>query len=103
MLAEEENEADRAGRIAAARGAAIVALAVTSALDELAIGFTIGLLGLPLVPAIALIVAQSIVVTQLGIRLGARVSPRLREGGERAAGAALLAIAAALVVEKLVA
>jgi hypothetical protein len=55
------------------------------------------------VPVIALIVFQSVVVTQLGIRLGARVSPRLRENGERAAGAALLAIAAALLVEKLVA
>jgi manganese efflux pump family protein len=102
MALESGEEAERAGRIASARGAAIVLLALTSAIDELTIGFAIGLLGLPLVPVLALIVAQSIAVTQLGMRLGARIAPRLRDAGERAAGLALLLIAAALVVEKLV-
>jgi putative Mn2+ efflux pump MntP len=103
MVLEDEAEAERAPPIATARGAAILTLALTSALDELAIGFTIGLLGLPLVPVLALIVAQSIAVTQLGMRLGARAAPRLRQAGERLAGAALLAIAAALLIERLVA
>jgi len=103
MVLEEDDETGRARRIVSARGAAILALALTSSLDELAIGFTIGLLGLPLVPVLAVIVAQSIVVTQLGMRLGARSAPRLREAGERIAGVTLLAIAAALLVEKLVA
>jgi manganese efflux pump family protein len=102
MVLGADEETGRARQIVSARGAAILALALTSSLDELAIGFTIGLLGLPLVPVLALIVAQSIVVTQLGMRLGARAAPRLREAGERIAGLALLAIAAALVVEKLV-
>jgi manganese efflux pump family protein len=101
MALEGEGEAESAGRIATARGAAIVALALTSAIDELAIGFAIGLLGLPLVPVLALIVAQSIAVTQLGMRLGARVAPRLRSAGERVAGIALVAIAAVLLIEKL--
>jgi manganese efflux pump family protein len=103
MILEGGDEADRASRIVAARGTAIVGLALTSSLDELAIGFTIGLLRLPLVPVLALIVVQSIAVTQLGMRLGARLAPRLRAAGERAAGAALLAIAAALLIEKLAA
>lgn len=103
MALEDGGEAERGGRIAHARGAAVVLLALTSAIDELTIGFVIGLLGLPLVPVLALIVFQSIVVTQLGLRLGARVAPRLRERGERLAGAALLAIAVALLAEKLAA
>jgi putative Mn2+ efflux pump MntP len=103
MVLEEEDESGRARRIVSARGAAILVVALTSSLDELAIGFTIGLLGLPLLPVLALIVLQSIAVTQLGMRLGARAAPRLREAGERIAGLALLAIATALVVEKLVA
>ena len=101
MILEQDGEAERAGRIGAARGAAILALALTSAIDELTIGFVIGLLGLPLVPVLALIVAQSILVTQAGMRLGGRVAPRFRSAGERAAGVALLAIAAALLLEKL--
>ena len=102
-MALESDGEDDASRVVAARGAAIVALALASALDELAIGFAIGLLRLPLVPVLALIVAQSIAVTQLGMRLGARAAPRLRAAGERLAGLALIAIAAALLVEKLVA
>jgi manganese efflux pump family protein len=101
MVLERGDEAERAGRIVTARGAAILALGLASALDELAIGFTLGLLGLPLVPALALILVQSIAVTQLGIRLGAAVAPWLREAGERAAGIALVLIAAVLLVEKL--
>ena len=101
MILEQDGEAERAGRIGAARGAAILALAFTSAIDELTIGFVIGLLGLPLIPVLALIVAQSILVTQAGMRLGGRVAPRFRSAGERAAGVALLAIAAALLLEKL--
>ena len=101
MALEGGDEAERAGRIASARGAAIIALALTSAIDELTIGFAIGLLGLPLVPVLALIVAQSIAVTQLGMRLGARVGPRLRAAGGRAAGLALVTIAAVLLIAKL--
>jgi manganese efflux pump family protein len=102
MALERGGEAERAERVGTAKGAAIVVLALTSAIDELTIGFVIGLLGLPLVPVLALILAQSILVTQLGLRLGGRVGPRLRDAGERAAGIALVAIAAALLVEKLV-
>src|SRR5213075_3014027 len=39
MILEQDGEAERAGRIGAARGAAILALALTSAIDELTIGF----------------------------------------------------------------
>jgi manganese efflux pump family protein len=61
---------------------ASVALGVSISLDELAIGFTLGLLGLPVVPVIALIAVQTFVVTQVGMRIGQRIG----EGGRREGG-----------------
>ena len=70
-------------------------------MDELAIGFTIGLLGFPILLVVILIGAQTFVVTQLGLRLGARVGERVREGAERLAGVALTVLGVVLAVEKL--
>lgn len=78
-----------------------VALGVSVSLDELAIGFTLGLLGLPVIPVILLIAVQAFCVTQLGIRLGDRVSVRLRERAERLAGVALGVLAIVLLVVRL--
>jgi putative Mn2+ efflux pump MntP len=53
------------------------------------------------VPVIVLIAVQTFVVTQLGLRLGSRLSDRLREGAERLAGAALVALGLVLLAEQL--
>jgi putative Mn2+ efflux pump MntP len=84
-----------------ARGAAILGLGLSVSLDELAIGFTIGLLRVPLVPAVVLIAIQAFVVSQLGFALGSRVAERLRENAERLAGVVLIALAAVLLASKL--
>ncbi len=42
-----------------------------------------------------------LLVTQLGLRLGGRISERTREGAERLAGTALTALGLALLAEKL--
>jgi putative Mn2+ efflux pump MntP len=39
-----------------------------------------------------LIALQAFIVTQLGVRLGARVGEEIREGAERLAGVALLVL-----------
>jgi putative Mn2+ efflux pump MntP len=83
------------------RGASALLLGVSISLDELAIGFTLGLLRLPAGLVVVLIAAQAFVVTQLGLRLGAGLSERLREGAERLAGVALTGLGAVLLVEKL--
>jgi putative Mn2+ efflux pump MntP len=44
---------------------------------------------------------QAFVLSQLGLRLGAKISERLRDGAERAAGAALTGVGIALLVVKL--
>jgi len=80
---------------------ASIALGVSISLDELAIGFTLGLLRLPTVPVIVFIAAQAFVVTQLGMRLGDRVGDWAREGAERLAGVALAVLAIGLLIAKL--
>ena len=82
-------------------GLGALVLGVSISLDELAIGFSLGLLHLPTAFVIALIGLQAFTVTQLGLRLGGRLSERLREGAERLAGTALTGLGAVLLAEKL--
>jgi putative Mn2+ efflux pump MntP len=95
-----ENE-DRVHELLEPRGLRSLALGISISLDELAIGFTIGLLRLPVVPVIALIAVQTIVVTQLGLRLGHRFSDRSREHAEQLAGIALTVLGGVLLAERL--
>src|SRR2546429_228187 len=78
-----------------------VAAAISISLDELAIGFTIGLLRLPVPVVVVLIGAQAFLVTQLGLRLGARIGEGIREGAERLAGVALAGLGLVLLGERL--
>jgi manganese efflux pump family protein len=82
-------------------GTAPLLLALSVSVDELALGFTLGLLGLPVVPVLVAIAAQALVLSQLGLALGARLSRRSREGAERLAAVALLAVALVLLAGKL--
>jgi manganese efflux pump family protein len=77
------------------------ALGMSISLDELAIGFSAGLLRLPIVAMVIAIGAQAVVVTLIGVRLGSRVGERWRESAERVAGAALIALGASLLVVRL--
>jgi putative Mn2+ efflux pump MntP len=97
---EQEEEA-RASKMLTARGPALILVGLSVSLDELAIGFTLGLLGVPVVPYLLAIAAQTFVVSQLGFRLGASLSSRVREGAERLAGIALIALGAILLFEHL--
>ena len=101
LRSDDEAEERRVTMFANARGAATLGLGLSVSLDELAIGFTIGLLRVPLVPAVALIAIQAFVVSQLGFALGSRVAERLRENAERLAGVVLIALAALLLASKL--
>jgi putative Mn2+ efflux pump MntP len=100
MLVHDEDEGETAAEIASARGFVLVGIGVSISLDELAIGFTIGLLHLSIWLAVVLIGAQAFVLSQLGLRLGARLSEHARENTERLAGIALIGLAVLLGVEK---
>lgn len=90
MLVERGEET--AQRFRRARGMALVLLGLAISLDELALGFTIGLLRLSLPLALALIAAQAIVACQLGLALGSRLGETTTDVAGRLAGALLIVI-----------
>ncbi|MGA2011127.1 MAG: manganese efflux pump [Solirubrobacteraceae bacterium] len=101
-LLDSEDEAGIA-ELVEPHGLRSLALGVSISLDELAIGFTLGLLRLPVMVVIALIAAQTIIVTQLGLRLGHRLSNQLRERAEQLAGVALTTLGVVLLAERVLA
>ncbi len=96
-----DNDEEEIGKLTSATGWGAVALGVSISLDELAIGFTLGLLRLPAALAIILIGAQAFILSQLGLRMGARLGVKVRAGAERIAGLALIAVGVGLLTEKL--
>ena len=101
LLHEEVDEGERVGQLASGHGLVLLALGLSISLDELAIGFTVGLLHLSLWLAVVLIGTQAFLFAQLGLRLGGHLNETLRERAEQLAGLALLALAVLLAVEKL--
>lgn len=97
----DDDDEDRVTQLSQRHGAAALLLGLSVSLDELAIGFTIGLLHVPVGPVIAVIAIQAFVLSQIGLRLGARVPENLREGAERLAGIALILIGGVLLIDKL--
>jgi putative Mn2+ efflux pump MntP len=100
-LVGHEDDDERLSQLIQLRGPSAILLGVSISLDELAIGFTLGLLRLPAALVIVLIAVQTFIVTQLGLRLGHRLSERLREGAQRLSGVALAVLALVLLAEKL--
>lgn len=102
LVRRDEDEDERASRLLSANPLMAAILGVSISLDELAIGFSLGLSGLPLVPVLIAIGVQTVVASQLGFALGRLIGERLREGAERLAGLAFVALGVFLVVERLV-
>jgi putative Mn2+ efflux pump MntP len=101
-----DSDSDEDGRLAGLARTrdprVLLLLGLSISLDELAIGFTLGLLRLPVVLVLVLIAVQTVLVTQAGLRLGGRLSSRVREGAERLAGVALTGLGLVLLAEALV-
>lgn len=100
LLLDEDHE-ERSVALLDATGWRALALGVSISLDEFAVGLTLGLLRLPVLIVVAAIAAQTLVVTQLGMRLGAPFGEHIRERAERLAGVALIALATVLLADKL--
>jgi manganese efflux pump family protein len=101
LLAGGKDEEEKASRIAASRGLALLALGASISLDELAIGFSIGLARLPVTAVIAAIAVQACAGAQLGLAIGARIGERWRERAEQAAAITLILLGAYLITEQL--
>jgi putative Mn2+ efflux pump MntP len=102
LLADEQDEQDRAGGLVTSRGLALAALGVSVSLDELAIGFGVGLVRLPVTAVIIAIAVQAFLAAQLGLAAGARIAGRWRERAERAAGVALILLGGYLIASQLI-
>jgi putative Mn2+ efflux pump MntP len=97
----DELDEQRVSLLARTGGWAAIGLGVSISLDELAIGFTLGLLRFPVALLVFLIGLQAFLLTQLGIRLGQRLGEQTREGAERLAGMLLSVLGVGLLIEKL--
>jgi manganese efflux pump family protein len=97
------DEPARLGLLARTRGLAAIGLGISISLDELAIGFTLGLLRFPVVLVIALIGIQTLIVTQAGLRLGSRIGEAVRERAEQLAGVVLAVLGVVLLGQRLLA
>lgn len=98
MLVAEEDDDQRLLGMTSSGPMAAIALGASISLDELAIGFSAGLLRLPVVPMVIAIAVQAFVVTQVGLRLGGGIGRRWRERTESIAGLALIALGATLLI-----
>ncbi|HEX6816944.1 MAG TPA: manganese efflux pump [Ktedonobacterales bacterium] len=100
----DEGGGEQAKIMAAARakGFGVLLLALSISLDELAVGFAFGVLGFPLVPALALIAGQALVLSLVGQWVGRRAGDRLGEAAERLAGPALCAVGIYFIAAQLV-
>src|SRR5206468_2780740 len=77
LIHEEGDGGERVAQLAGGQVLVLLALGISISLDELAIGFTIGLLHLSLWLAVVLIGAQALLFAQIGLRLGARLNETL--------------------------
>jgi manganese efflux pump family protein len=101
-LSGDNDEVEKASRLTSSRGLALIALGISISLDELAIGFTIGLAHLPVTAVIVAIALEAFLAAQLGLAIGARISERWRERAEQVAGIALILLGAYLITDQLV-
>lgn len=101
LLASDEDEDEKASRLTASHGLALIGLGISISLDELAIGITIGLAHLPITAVIVAIALQAFIAAQLGLAVGARIGERWRERAEQIAGIALILLGVYLIIEQL--
>jgi putative Mn2+ efflux pump MntP len=102
LVRRDEGDREAAGRVMTTRGFGIIALGISISLDEFAIGFSLGLVRLPVIPVISAIAIVALAASQLGLALGRRISERFREHAEQLAAIALILLGAYLVAERAV-
>lgn len=101
LLSADDEEAESVDALTRTGGLALIGLGLSISLDELAIGFTIGLVHVSIVLAVILIGVQAFVASQLGLRLGTRLGENVRAWAERLAAAALIGLGALILVQGL--
>lgn len=90
---EDEDEVAEALERAQQGGIALLLVALSVSLDELAVGLALGTLRLPVIPVAVAIALQALVVSLLGLRLGAALGARAGARATLVAGGVLCLVA----------
>ncbi|GFN32263.1 manganese efflux pump MntP [Paenibacillus xylaniclasticus] len=99
FLEKEEDEHAALGH--QLTGWPLIAVAIGISLDELAVGFSAGLMQAPIVLTITLIAVQSFALSMIGITFGAKFKPYLGEWAEKASGLMLGLIGLWMLIDTL--
>ncbi|SEB45602.1 manganese efflux pump [Paenibacillus sp. GP183] len=82
-------------------GWTLIMTALSISLDELAVGFSIGLVGVPVALTIFLIALQAFFFTFLGLTFGSKFKPYMDEWSEKIAGLVLGLLGLWIIIESL--
>jgi putative Mn2+ efflux pump MntP len=98
---DEDDEAAKIMSAATASTWSLMGLALSISLDELAVGFSFGLLGLPLVPILLLIALQALLVSLAGQWMGRHMGQRVRPYAGQLVGPILCLLGAWFIAAQL--
>ena len=91
----DDDDDDKASSV---EGRQLLLTALSVSLDELAVGFSLGVLHTPIGPALAYITVQAFGVTFLGLSFGRRIGERIGERAELVSGVVLTILGIGLAV-----
>lgn len=97
-LSEKDDDDDDA--MPAVEGRQLLLTGLSVSLDELAVGFSLGVLHVALGPTLAYIALQAFVITFAGLALGARLGRRLEDKAELVSGIVLTLLGIALMINQ---
>lgn len=97
LLFDNDQEDDSKARALSGYMLLITALGIS--VDELAVGVSIGLIGVPVVWTIVLIAVQAFAFTVLGVTFGRRLAPYLGEWVEKLPGIVLGLLGVSILIE----
>lgn len=84
------------------RGWSLMGLSMATSLDALAVGVSLGLIGLSIWVPAAIIGIVALILTYIGTHIGRRVGGTLGPWAERTGGAVLIAIGARILIRPLI-
>lgn len=90
LLFEDDDETEGLQKKARLTGLALLFAALLISVDELAVGLSFGLAGLPLGWTVLLFGLQALLFTWLGLTFGKRLQPLLGEAAEKLGGIVLI-------------
>lgn len=79
-------------RITTLRGWVLIISALSVSIDELIVGFSLGVIGIPIVTTVFLIAFQALLFTVVGITWGTKLRPFFGEWAEKLVGIVLFAL-----------